>query len=112
MDLLIYQNQAKRTAVYPKQELINNLTYLALGLSGESGEVANNIKKIIRDDYGQINSARFEQIVDEMGDVLWYLAMLCYELDTTLETVALRNLAKLRKRQRENTLHDKGDGDR
>lgn len=42
-----------------------------------------------------------DQLIDEMGNMLWHLAMMCYELDTTLETVALRNLAKLRKLQRE-----------
>lgn len=109
MEFSNYQNQAKRTAVYPKQTLIDNMLYLTLGLVGESGEVANATKKLIRDDQGNLTEDREKQLIDEMGDVLWYLAMLCYELDTTLETVALRNLAKLRKRQRENTLHGSGD---
>lgn len=104
-----YQNRAKLTAVYPKQTIIDNLVYLALGLAGESGETANKIKKTIRDDNGVLTDERKDQIVDEMGDVLWYLAMLCYELNTTLESVAVHNLAKLRKRQRDNTLHDDGN---
>lgn len=109
MEFSNYQNQAKRTAVYPKQEVVNNLNYLALGLSGECGEVANDVKKCIRDDKGLLTIERSNHLIDELGDVLWYAAMLCYELNTTLETVALRNLAKLKKRQRENTLHDSGD---
>lgn len=109
MEFSNYQNQAKRTAIYPGEYSNIGLMYVALGLCGESGEVADNIKKIIRDTNGEISSERHELLVKELGDVLWYLAMLCYELDTTLETVALRNLAKLRKRQRDNTLHDNGD---
>lgn len=106
MEIRYYQNRAKLTAVYPKQTIINNLLYLVLGLAGETGEVANDIKKLIRDDNGILTDGRKDQIIDEMGDVLWYLAMLCFEVDTTLETVATRNIAKLRKRQRSNTLHD------
>lgn len=109
MEFSNYQNQAKRTAIYPSAKSIIGLMYVALGLTGESGEIANDIKKTVRDDRGVLNYERQCQIIDEMGDVLWYLTMMCYELDTTLETVALRNLAKLRKRQRDDTLHDSGD---
>jgi NTP pyrophosphatase (non-canonical NTP hydrolase) len=107
MEFLSYQNQAKRTAVYPSARSIIGLMYVTLGLTGETGEVANDIKKTVRDDNGILTDDRKDQIIDELGDVLWYAAMLCYELDITLETVALRNLAKLRKRQRDHTLHDK-----
>lgn len=107
MELLSYQNQAKRTAIYPQSHSIIGLMYVALGLTGESGEIANDIKKTVRDDAGVLTLERKTQIVDEMGDVLWYLAMLCYELDTTLESVAVHNLAKLRKRQRDSTLTDR-----
>lgn len=109
MEFSNYQNQAKRTAIYPKQTIVDNLLYLGLGLANEAGEVAGDLKKLIRDDNGVLTIARHTHLIDELGDVLWYLSMLCYELDTTLETVALRNLAKLRKRQRENSLHDSGD---
>lgn len=109
MEFSNYQNQAKRTAIYPGEYSNIGLMYVTLGLCGESGEVADNIKKLIRDANGEMSADRHELLVAEMGDVLWYLAMLCYELDTTLETVALRNLAKLRKRQRDQTLHGSGD---
>jgi NTP pyrophosphatase (non-canonical NTP hydrolase) len=106
MEFLNYQNQAKRTAIYPGTHTDIGLMYVTLGLNGEAGEIANNVKKIIRDDL-VITEERSDEIIDEMGDVLWYLTMLCYELETTLETVALRNIAKLKKRQRDNTIHDK-----
>lgn len=111
MELLSYQNQARRTAVYPSTHSIIGLMYVTLGLTGETGEIANDIKKTVRDDAGVLTPERKNQIVDEMGDVLWYLAMLCYEMDTTLESVAVHNLAKLRKRQRDNTLNDRDRDD-
>jgi NTP pyrophosphatase (non-canonical NTP hydrolase) len=109
MEFSNYQNQSKRTAVYPGEYSNTGLMYVALGLCGESGEIANNVKKLIRDSNGEMSAERHDLLVKELGDVLWYLAMLCYELDTTLETVALRNLAKLRKRQRDNALQGSGD---
>lgn len=109
MEFSNYQNQAKRTAIYPATHSIIGLMYVVLGLTGECGEIANDIKKTVRDDKGVLSVERSNHLIDELGDVLWYAAMLCYELDTTLETVALRNLAKLRKRQRDNTLRDNED---
>lgn len=109
MEFSNYQNQAKRTAIYPGEYSNIGLMYVTLGLCGESGEVADHIKKLVRDANGEMTTERHDLLIKEMGDVLWYLAMLCYELDTTLETVATRNLAKLRKRQRDATLHGSGD---
>jgi NTP pyrophosphatase (non-canonical NTP hydrolase) len=109
MEFLSYQNQAKRTAIYPSSKSIIGLMYVTLGLTGEAGEIANDVKKTVRDDAGVLSETRQQQIINELGDVLWYMAMMCYELDTTLETIAIRNLAKLRKRQHENTLHDSGE---
>jgi len=109
MEFSNYQNQAKRTAIYPNQGSVSGLQYVVLGLCGECGEVAENIKKSIRDDKGFISSDRQDALIKELGDVLWYLSQIAGELDTTLETIALRNLAKLRKRQRDNTLHGSGD---
>lgn len=109
MEFKHYQNQATRTAVYPKQTLVDNLLYLGLGLTNESGEVAGDCKKLIRDDGGILTPERKESLTKELGDVLWYLSQMCQELGISLETVATANLAKLRKRQRDNTLHGSGD---
>ena len=109
MDFSNYQNQAKRTAVYPSPKSIVGLMYVALGLNGEAGEIANDIKKTVRDDSGILTPERHAQLIDELGDVLWYVAMMCYELEIPLETIAVRNLSKLKKRQRENKLHGSGD---
>lgn len=109
MELKHYQNQSRRTAIYPGQNSHTGLLYVVLGLCGESGEIAENIKKMLRDDGGILTQERLEHLTKECGDVLWYISQICFELGISLETVATRNLAKLRKRQRENTLGGSGD---
>lgn len=106
MNLNEYQSQASVTAVYPSQI---GTEYTILGLCGEAGELANQWKKVLRDDNGVITDARFEKLVDELGDVLWYLAMIAHELSISLDTIAERNLQKLSTRKAQNTLHGSGD---
>ena len=100
MYLSQYQAQAKETAIYPKDKA---LEYLALGLVGEAGEVANKIKKVIRDGTSSNN------VRDELGDVLWYLAMLSTEIGYSLDTIADKNLWKLANRKERNVLGGSGD---
>lgn len=109
MEFKHYQNQSRRTAIYPGQNTQAGLLYTVLGLCGESGEIADHVKKMLRDDSGVITSERLENLTKELGDVLWYMSQICFELGISLETVATRNLAKLRKRQRENALGGSGD---
>lgn len=85
-----YQKAARATAIYPRQHAI---TYPALGLGGESGEVEEKIKKFLRD--GTLDK---EAVKKEMGDVLWYLANLACDLDLTFESIAQANVAKLKSR--------------
>jgi len=101
-----YQDKAVGTAFYPKDRAI---TYLALALAGEAGEVANAIKKMLRDDGGQLTAERGKKIVDELGDVLWYVAMLAWEMDVPLGFLADKNLKKLAARAKKGTLHGEGD---
>jgi len=72
-----YQKRAMNTAIYPKRG--RNILYPMLGLIGETGELVEKIKKVIRDDNGKITAARRESIRSEMGDILWYLAAICTE---------------------------------
>jgi NTP pyrophosphatase (non-canonical NTP hydrolase) len=102
-----YQKKAKTTAIYPKQE--HALWYPALGLTGEAGEVADKVKKIMRDHNGIINNRHRIELTKEMGDVLWYLAMLSYELGVDLDDVACENIKKITSRKKRGVLH--GDGD-
>ena len=104
-----YQQSAGKTAVYPRVGPGNGsgIVYTTLGLTGEAGEVANQVKKILRDDFGMLLPERRAKIIDELGDVLWYAALLATELDTSLSKAAQSNLDKLRQRQQDNQL--KGD---
>ena len=104
MTLNEYQKKARKTAIYPKSA---GIPYCTLGLTSEAGEVAGKLKKSYRGDTPW--SFCKEQMLSEMGDTLWYLAMLAEELKTTLEQIAELNLEKLAKRKQENKL--KGEGD-
>ena len=104
MDLSEYQKLAKITAIYPKDE---GVPYCLMGIGEESGEVLGKYKKFLRGDYDE--AAFKEYVLAEMGDLLWYLAMLSEELGYDLNTVAQNNLAKLRSRKEREVL--KGNGD-
>jgi len=101
-----YQEWSEKTAIYPKDE---NLTYVALGLAGEAGEVANVVKKMIRDDNGVLLQEKRDKLVAEMGDVIWYMARMCAEIGTTLEEVMQQNHDKLEDRLARNVIKGSGD---
>lgn len=102
-----YQKKARETAIYPNKD--NNFIYPTLGLVGEAGEVAEKIKKVIRDDNGVITPLKKEEIKKELGDVLWYISSLACELSIELEEIAEKNIEKLYSRLERNKVH--GDGD-
>ena len=109
-----YQRRTNATAVYPLELTtqhtgILGICYCALGAAGEAGELANKVKKLIRDDEGVLTDKFRTEILDEVGDCLWYLAQISERLGTNLDFVALRNLDKLAARKRSDTLHGSGD---
>jgi len=79
--------------------------YPTLGLSGEAGEVANKVKKVMRGDSG----ADFSCVPDELGDVLWYLAAIATDLGVTLEEIANKNIEKLYDRRARGVIKGSGD---
>ena len=105
-----YQIGVSKTAIYPKGI---GLAYLAMGLTGESGEVADKIKKLYRDKdllhSKSIHKDDKEAIAKELGDVLWYLTQMATELGYSLEQIMNMNYAKLMKRRETNTLGGSGD---
>lgn len=107
MDFTQYQEEVKKTAIYPHQG--ENLAYPALGLTGEAGEVADKIKKLIRDHNGNLSETERTELVKELGDVLWYLATLAWELKVNFEDVAITNINKLKDRQARGVLQGEGD---
>lgn len=101
-----YQSKALETAVYPQEAQV---IYPALGLTGEAGEVADKVKKVIRDNNSEFTPEKKLEIAKEIGDVLWYCATLSNDLGFTLEEVAQMNYDKLHSRQQRGVLHGNGD---
>ncbi len=102
-----YQTKSRKTAKYPP--IGHPVIYPTLGLTNEAGEVAGKIKKIFRDKDGVIGEAEREALKGELGDVLWYLAQVCTELDLSLDEVAEYNIEKLYSRLERGKIG--GDGD-
>ena len=107
MELNEYQQGAIRTAA-PRDKR-NELLHLVLGLVGESGEIAEKFKKWVRDQDSDESRLDREDIVKELGDVLWYIAALADYLDLSLDDIATTNLAKLASRQSRGVLGGSGD---
>jgi len=107
MDLNDYQTSALKTAIYPNMGA--NFAYPALGLVGEAGEVADKLKKVIRDNDGVLTDTVRDAVAKEIGDVLWYVSVLAYEMDYDLNSIAQINLDKLASRQERGVLSGSGD---
>ena len=107
MNFKEYQEKSQQTAIYPN--LGENFIYPSLGLAGETGEVMEKIKKLIRDQDGKINDEFKKEISKEMGDVLWYLAVLAEHLGVRFEQVAEANVAKLSSRKQRGAIGGSGD---
>jgi NTP pyrophosphatase (non-canonical NTP hydrolase) len=106
MQLDAYQQAARGTAIYEER---HKVIYPALGLASEAGEVAGKVKKALRDHGGGFDAAQVEALKDELGDVLWYVAVLAADLGLSLEAIAAGNIAKLASRQQRRALGGEGD---
>lgn len=106
MTLNEYQEHALETAIYPAE---SRIIYPTLGLTGEAGEVADKVKKIIRDNHKEFTPEKKAEIMKEIGDVLWYCATLSHDLGYTLDEVAQTNVDKLRSRMERQKITGSGD---
>lgn len=106
MTLNEYQNFTDTTRDIEKTPLV---LYTSLGLCGEAGEVADKIKKAIRDADCIISGTRREEIAKEIGDVLWYVAQLSRDLGYELEEIAQTNVQKLNDRLKRGVIGGSGD---
>ena len=102
MNLDAYQKAARETAIYPETMFV---VYPALGLAGEVGEFCNTLKKSYRDSVPMDR----DHLAAELGDILWYLAVLAGDLDMSLDDIAMVNLNKLRSRKERGKLSGNGD---
>ena len=107
MDFNTYQKNARLTAQYPN--LGSNYIYPTLGLVGEAGEVAEKVKKVIRDKKGVFDDESKKGLKKELGDVLWYVSNLCTEFNFSLDDIALQNLEKLNLRATKGKISGSGD---
>lgn len=107
MNLNDYQTLALRTA--SPRDKKNEFFHLVLGLVGESGEIAEKVKKIIRDHDSDLSRLDIEDITKELGDVLWHIAVIADYFDIPLEQVADLNIKKLADRQKRGVLGGSGD---
>lgn len=107
-----FQKQTNQTALYPRESSDIAMSYLVLGLCGESGEVAEIVKKMLRkgipmdklkDQQDEANQLR-KQIRDELGDVLWYIGQICEQCDLDMSDIASNNIEKLKKRNEANNI--------
>ena len=103
-----YQKKAL-TTVLTTEDSFKDLLHWVLGINGESGEIAEKVKKIIRDKNGEVSEDDKKELAKEIGDVLWYLAVFAEELGMSLEDIAKANLDKLQSRKKRGVLGGSGD---
>jgi NTP pyrophosphatase (non-canonical NTP hydrolase) len=109
MDFNEYQTLASRTATFDGKQKEYQMLYLTLGIAGESGEVAEKVKKILRNDNGVVDPEKRDALKHEIGDVLWYLSQLARILDIPFEECASANIAKLADRAARGVIKSEGD---
>lgn len=111
MDFNEYQKECRKTDVGTSAQdcLKPGWLYYVLGCCGETGEMAEKIKKLFRDKNGIIDDEFKDALIKEMGDVQWYMARLVDQFDIDFEVIFRQNIKKLQSRQKRNKLHGNGD---
>lgn len=111
MEFSEYQEKSRVTAKYP--DAGDTFMYPALGLAGETGEIADKLKKLMRDEEifapSQSTNVHKEILAKELGDVLWYVSQLATEFDLSLNVIAEKNIEKLYSRLERGVLGGSGD---
>jgi NTP pyrophosphatase (non-canonical NTP hydrolase) len=108
MTLEEYQNKALTTVIKTDSEF-RDLLHWVLGINGEAGEIAEKVKKIIRDKNAVVSEEDKAELAKEVGDVLWYLAVFAHHLGVPLDEIAQQNLDKLQSRKKRGVLQGSGD---
>ncbi|HVC36413.1 MAG TPA: nucleoside triphosphate pyrophosphohydrolase family protein [Candidatus Dormibacteraeota bacterium] len=103
-----YQQEALKTVISTDDDF-KDMLHWVLGINGEAGEIAEKIKKIIRDKNGRLSAEDKIELGKEVGDVLWYLAIFADSLGFSLNDLARQNISKLQSRQQRGVLGGQGD---
>lgn len=103
-----YQKQALTTAIFNPDPLMDK-TIWAMGIAGEAGEVIEKWKKIVAYKEGNISSQDELELKKELGDVVWYVALLAHSLGFSLEEIMELNLSKLTDRKKRGVTKGAGD---
>lgn len=105
-----YQERTRETAIYPESNegTERALNYLTLGLTSEAGEVADKLKKAMRDGIEDEDTHRMA-VAYELGDAMWYIARLADEIKYSLSDIIALNDLKLSERKRNGKLGGSGD---
>ena len=101
-----YSVEARSTEFFPKDL---SIAYLVIGLSGETGEICNKYKKVLRDAEGELTEQSLLEMRKEVGDVLWYLDRLAECLGSSLQAEAVNNIKKLKDRHARGVVAGSGD---
>ena len=109
MTLNDYQEAAMLTRTADTYDEHNLIVYPTLGLTGEAGETADKVKKVLRDNKGDFSEERKKEIALELGDTMWYAAALAKDLGYRLEDICMMNIRKLEDRKKRNKIHGSGD---
>ncbi|MBQ1344111.1 nucleoside triphosphate pyrophosphohydrolase family protein [Candidatus Saccharibacteria bacterium] len=111
MKLDEYQIEARVSDLFEKTQDLRSVAFLEklLGLTGEAGEVSDKFKKILRDKGGILSEEDRIAVAKELGDVLWYVAILSYYLEMPLSEIAQMNLNKLASRRERGVISGSGD---
>ena len=113
-----YQEISHKTAFYPPKIYVEDnegarvlvkYVYATLGLAGETGEVVEKIKKIVRNQHGKLTVEDKQTIEKELGDCLWYMAEICSLFGIKMSSVAKKNIQKLQDRLDRNVICSEGD---
>lgn len=103
-----YQKQALKTA-HNHPDALMNQTIWAMGVAGEAGEVVEKWKKIVAYKDGIVSQEDLGELAKELGDVIWYIAVMAHSLGLSLDDIMQRNLEKLASRQKRGVIKSKGD---
>ncbi len=109
MDFDHYQKEASKFAIYANPGEHYKLMYLSMGTAGETGEVIEKVKKLIRPTEVVISDEKRADLNKEIGDILWYVSQLALALGLSLNDIAENNLQKLTDRHQRGVIHSEGD---